>query len=93
MENPDRQKALDNEADLQNFLNKLNGLPAHERGERALLMAARLVEYGAFELAGHVNSDTVGEMVNLSARLSGRGQSAPGSPPESEVVQLFPLNR
>ena len=93
MDVPEKRKSSDSEADLNKILSKLNDLPADQRGERALRMAARLVEYGAFELAGRVSSETVGEMVNLSARLSGRRNAADAAPSGADVVQLFPGDR
>ncbi|WP_300029641.1 hypothetical protein [uncultured Roseobacter sp.] len=92
-ENPDRQQIAEFDLELERILNDLNGLPEQERGERAVIMAARLMEYAAFELAGHVDCELVGEMVNLSARMSGRRRKESTTPVSGSVVPLFPQAR
>jgi hypothetical protein len=47
----------------------LSALPPELRAQHALMLSAQLVEFAAFEMAGKLTSDRVGELINCAADL------------------------
>jgi hypothetical protein len=47
-------------------------MPPELRAQHALMLSAQLVEFAAFEMAGKLTSDRVGELINCAADLDDR---------------------
>lgn len=50
----------------------LSAMPPELRAQHALMLSAQLVEFAAFEMAGKLTSDRVGELINCAADLDDR---------------------
>lgn len=56
--------------EIDRIVQLLDELPLVERSSRALKIASQLLEYAAFELAGHEPATFVAELVDASAKLN-----------------------
>lgn len=50
-------------------MDALMNLPPDERAKQALALSARLVEFAAFETAGQLPSNRIGDLIDCSANL------------------------
>lgn len=50
----------------------LSAMPPELRAQHALRLSAQLVEFAAFEMAGKLTSDRVGELIDCAADLDDR---------------------
>ncbi|MEM1073160.1 MAG: hypothetical protein AAF665_17005 [Pseudomonadota bacterium] len=55
---------------FSNLIAEIANVPDQQRGARALLLAARLLEAAAYELAGRLDSEQVGALIECAADLS-----------------------
>ncbi|MDW3221697.1 MAG: hypothetical protein R8G34_02230 [Paracoccaceae bacterium] len=58
------------EQEIDRIVELLDELPLVERSSRAMKIASQLLEYAAFELAGHEPATFVAELVDASAKLN-----------------------
>ncbi|WP_298976033.1 hypothetical protein [uncultured Roseobacter sp.] len=58
------------DSDVDRLIHLLDELPPVERSHKAMTVAARLLEYAAYELAGRQPARLVGELVDTSARIN-----------------------
>lgn len=57
------------DSDVEEIVRMLDALPPVQRSSRAMHVASRLLEYAAFELAGHQPATFVAELVDVSAEI------------------------
>lgn len=64
---------------FEELIECIEAMPTELRGAHALKFSAHLLELAAFELAGDVNSDQVGALIQCAAELSERSADVAAS--------------